>query len=375
MPVLTSAILLLMGTIISSNIYPVVAATTYGPSSIKTIPAYEVTTRLNLNIPQGESYGYNNHPLENITGLYKNCSEGEVTIVVHGWLLDEAKAKERFDRVKMSLENNSYYNTSIVGFSWKSDLNWSEAKKSANDNGATLAKFIFNLINTCKQDFDKDIKVRLIGHSLGARVILSSLNNLLNNPSWKNNNYTIASVNLMGAAVDNEEVSKIKRDIDIDGTNWNTIKSNYGQAIEEVVQDFYNLYNPEDNAFEPNPVYPFDPSQIYPSYEGDWALGQTGYQTIPFNIFLSLPTNYRQINVRDEIIPVCDADGDKVPDFPLATNMVIVRGDNHGGYFGFRDPENNTRLVDDGAMDVLVDNWSDVKSEIKQNLPQSAICK
>jgi hypothetical protein len=54
------------------------------------------------------------------------------------------------------------------------------------------------------------------------------LNNLLNNPSWKNNNYTIASVNLMGAAVDNEEVSKIKRDIDIDGTNWNTIKSNYG---------------------------------------------------------------------------------------------------------------------------------------------------
>jgi hypothetical protein len=85
------------------------------------------------------------------------------------------------------------------------------------------------------------------------------------------------------------------------------------EAIEEVVQDFYNLYNPEDNAFEPNPVYPFDPFQIYPSYEGDWALRQTGYQTIPFNIFLSLPTNYRQINVRDEIIPVCDADGDKVP--------------------------------------------------------------
>jgi Alpha/beta hydrolase of unknown function (DUF900) len=362
-PVLVFA-MLLMGTIYTStNIYQVASATTT-PSSTKSIPVYEGSTRQNLNTLQGENFGYNNHPLENITGLLKNCSEQEVIIVVHGWGLNEAKAKERFDRVKLSLENNSYYNTSLVGFSWKSDLIWSEAKKTANDNGATLAKFIFDLINTCKQEFGKDIKVRLIGHSLGARVILNSLNNLLNNPYWKNNNYTIASVNLLGAAVDNEEVSKFKRDIDIDGTNWNTIKTNYGQAIEQVVKDFYNFYNPEDNA---NP--------IYPSYEGDWALGQTGYQTTPFNIVLSLPANYHQTNIQDEIPPSCDADGDKEPDFPLATNMIIARGDNHGGYFGFRDTEKDTRLVDDGAMNVVVDNWSRIKSEIKESLQQSLMCK
>lgn len=74
-----------------------------------------------------------------------------------------------------------------------------------------------------------DIKVKLIDHSLGARVILSSLNSLVNNSAWNSNNYSIASVQLVGAAVDNEEVSKNKRDIDIDITNWNTIKSNYGQ--------------------------------------------------------------------------------------------------------------------------------------------------
>jgi esterase/lipase superfamily enzyme len=362
-PVLVFA-MLLMGTIYTStNIYQVASATT-SPSSTKSIPVYEVSTRQNLNTLQGESFGYNNHPLENITGLLKNCSEQEVIIVVHGWGINEAKAKERFDRVKLSLENNSYYNTSLVGFSWKSDLIWSEAKKTANDNGATLAKFIFDLINTCKQEFGKDIKVRLIGHSLGARVILSSLNNLLKNLYWKNNNYTIASVNLLGATVDNEEVSKFKRDIDIDGTNWNSIKTNYGQAIEQVVKDFYNYYNPEDNAF-----------QIYPSYEGDWALGQTGYQTTPFNIVQSLPANYHQTNVQDEIPPSCDADGDKEPDFPLATNMIIARGDNHGGYFGFRDTENDTRLVDDGAMNVVVDNWSRIKSEIKESLQQSLMCK
>ena len=140
----------------------------------------------------------------------QNCSEQEVIIVVHGWGLIEAKAKKRFDRVKLSLENNSYYNTSLVGFSWKSDLIWSEAKKTANDNGATLAKFIFDLIDSCKQEFGKEIKVRLIGHSLGARLILSNLNNLLNNPYWKNNNYTIASVNLLGATIDNEEYRNLK---------------------------------------------------------------------------------------------------------------------------------------------------------------------
>jgi hypothetical protein len=122
-------------------------------------------------------------------------------------------------------------------------------------------------------------------------------------------------------------------------------------------------------------IYPFDPFQIYPSYEGDWALGQTGYQTIPFNILLSLPANYHQINVLDEIPPSCYADGDKEPDFPLATNMIIARGDNHGGYFGFRDAEIDTKLVDDGAINVVIDNWNGIKSEIKESLPQRTICK
>ena len=55
--------------------------------------------------------------------------------------------------------------------------------------------------------------------------------------------------------------------------------------------------------------------------------------------------------------------------------MIIARGDNHGGYFRFRDTETDTRLVDDGAMNVVVDNWSMIKSEIKESLPQSLMCK
>lgn len=78
----------------------------------------------------------------------------------------------------------------------------------------------------------------------------------------------------------------------------------------------------------------------------------------------SLPKNYIQINVQNEIPPLChsdgDVDGDVAPDFPLHAGLPIVRGDNHGGYFGFRDTINHTKLVDDGAINIVVDNWRNV---------------
>jgi hypothetical protein len=47
------------------------------------------------------------------------------------------------------------------------------------------------------------------------------------------------------------------------------------------------LYSTKDNYLEPKLFM-----QIYPSYEfGDWALGQSGYQTLPYPISFSLPEN------------------------------------------------------------------------------------
>jgi pimeloyl-ACP methyl ester carboxylesterase len=342
-----------------------------------TIPAYEITTRGDLVKPQGvNGSGYNNrYQLMDIKNLYYLCPN-EVAIIAHGWGLNENQAKERFDRVKMSLEHSGYRNISVIGFSWDSNVTWSHATVVSNDNGPKLADFVSSFMNTCKVHNHKEVKIRLIGHSLGSRVILSSLDSLHRNSTWNNNNFKIASVHLMGAAVDNEEVSKNQQDIINDATNWDTIKTTaYGQAIQEEVVKFYNLYNPKDSILKPNPIYPFYPFQIYPSYEGDWALGQSGYQTFPFDITLSLPTNYIQINVQNEIPPICDADSDGKPDFPLATNQVITRGDNHGGYFGFRNTTDITQLIDDGAINIVVDNWNNLISEPKQNLQLTAICR
>ena len=114
----------------------------------------------------------------------------------------------------------------------------------------------------------------MIGHSLGARLILSTLESLNNNQTWNDNGYKMTSVHLLGPIIDNEEITKSNLDIKNDWTNWNSVKKiAYGNAIERQVMKFYNLYSSEDNIFTQILYFHFS-YQIYPSLEGDWALGK-----------------------------------------------------------------------------------------------------
>ena len=335
------------------------------------IPVYEITTRGNLFNAQGNNgTGYRDtYPLLDIRNLSNSCPE-EVAIFIHGWGQNETEAKERLDRVKMSLEKNNYTHP-LVGFSWDSDTEWNAAQFLAKWNGPKLADYTVGLMDNCKQHHGKDIKIRLIGHSLGARVILSSLDSLHKNATWNNSNFKVASVDLLGATVDDEEVTLNPGDILVDRTNWGSPKSDYGGAIQDEVVRFYNLYNPKDNVFE----------SIYPLFEGDFALGQSGHQILPYTI--TFPTNYEDISVTDQIKAIHDADGIEADVFGLChnnneyckiksegwdfgfCNLLIFPpicqppgiGDNHAGYIGFRNLTNLDLLADDGAMDVVVSKW------------------
>jgi esterase/lipase superfamily enzyme len=194
-----------------------------------------ISTRGNISYPQEvNGSGYNNNYLfSNLTTLYQYCSP-EIVIFIHGRGNDESLAKERLDRVKSSLEKNNY-TFPLIGLSWDSNNLWESAKAIAKENGPRLAHFLLDLKNKCQ-----DTKVRLIAHSLGARVALSSLDSLHKNSTW-NNGFILASVHLLAAAVDNEEVSKNPADITADPTNVYSIKSAHGEAIEEEVARFYNL--------------------------------------------------------------------------------------------------------------------------------------
>jgi len=302
----------------------------------------------------------------------------EVVIYIHGvWTAKDKinednkgmfeNAPEVFDRLKMSLEDVEY-NSPVIGFSWDSDTTissqgWDYAKIIAKENGPKLAKFILDLKEKCTQT-----KIRLIAHSLGARVALSSLDSLNKNQIWNTNNFKITSVSLMGAAVDDDEVSKSIND----AISFGGIKTAYGKAIEEEVLKFYNLVNSEDDALQPGGYwwgyfYPLNYLEnqpvYYPYFEQDFALGQTGIQSTISET--DVPQNYVDIPVKQEILNIRNADADNegcdlkynpnpwIPSYFICTIDYV--GDNHLGYVGFRGP--NDSLRDNGAINIVVDTF------------------
>ena len=343
-------------------LYNVSAAATSSIGETERIPLYYVSTRDPQNTPYEivtGPVGYGNETYRDFSEL--TCQNETVIIFVHGWEESEDNVRERLNRVKLSLENNSFIHPLIV-FSWPSNTDWFDARSIAAENGPKLANLIFSIKNECPST-----DIRLVAHSLGARAVLSSLESLHQNQTWNNNNFTIKSVDLLGAAVDDEEVSTNPDDILIDPTNFGTPKSTYGQAIEAVVTNFTNFFSSKDNTLEPNLEKP-----NYPFFETDLALGQSGYQKIPYKI--KSPGNYNENDLKDELVAYCDADGDHKIDFPFVDGQIITTGDNHRGYLGYRNVNDNSTISDDGAIDTVINNWNNKISNPSPNLESNSIC-
>jgi hypothetical protein len=181
------------------------------------------------------------------------------------------------------------------------------------------------------------------------------------------------SVHLLGAAVDNEEISKdplyIVNNVSIvnDTLEWYDIygiKSSYGKVIEQEAGKFYNLFSPRDREL----------LKDYNEHEHDNALGLNGAQA---NI--TKPSNYKEINVQNKIPPFCDSNADNMPDGKYTKGEFIegenvTRGESHYGYFGFRNPADNKTIIDDGAMNTVVRDWNSSLASEKKDSLLSAIC-
>jgi hypothetical protein len=88
-----------------------------------------------------------------------------------------------------------------------------------------------------------------------------------------------------------------------------------------------------------------------------------------------LPDNYNETDVHNEIAAICDADVDGKPDLPFMAGENITIGDNHGGYLGYRDIANKSRITYDGAINVVVDDWNNItRIDGNHNLNSIGIC-
>ena len=142
--------------------------------------------------------------------LDKLTSKKELVIMIHGLRNDSAGAVKKFQIAKNRLKKIGYQHP-IMGFSYDSNTRGAHLKKTevralrigqkiAQKNGKNLGRFIMDLKKSNPQ-----IKIRLIGHSLGTQVILSAINFL---SRYSSNAGTIESAHFFGASITFNEINK-----------------------------------------------------------------------------------------------------------------------------------------------------------------------
>jgi hypothetical protein len=197
----------------------------------------------------------------------------ELTLFVHGWNSD-ASNDDDIDttyEASLALDNNGY-GGDVAVYSWDSDkgdswdLGWSDANSIAEKNGQKLANYIT----------DRDGDVRLLSHSLGARVTVFALESLREDFGASD---ALESVTLIGGAVENDDVSL--------DAGW--FDDEYGQSIEYGTRQFDNFWNDGDGIL----------NNVYQTREFDTAVGADGIEG-------PAPNNYTDVNVSDTV----DAHGD-----------------------------------------------------------------
>lgn len=121
---------------------------------------------------------FNNYLINNIKGHF--------LVFVPGFLSRNADHKSVIKKLATYFNNLEYYE-----YTWDSSLDWFTARDRAREEAPKLANYM--------ETFSDQNKVSLIGHSLGASIILGCLY-LLSTRKLK-----VEQVILLGAAVDNDD--------------------------------------------------------------------------------------------------------------------------------------------------------------------------
>ena len=158
----------------------------------------------------------------------------EITIMIHGLRNNTSGALTKFVIAKRKLAHLGYKNP-VIGYSYDSNTTGAQyilhalhalhiGVIIANKNGRNLAKFVTDF----KQK-SPETKIRLMGHSLGAHVILSTIKNLAKNTKNKG---IIEAVYLFGGSIPSDALS--------------AKKASYVQKI--VCAKIRNYYSPYDEV-------------------------------------------------------------------------------------------------------------------------------
>ena len=175
---------------------------------------------------------------------------GEITFYVTGWQANYDRATSQGFECRQAMEDNGY-GAEVVGCHWDSVTGtWSGGKSKADDMGANLAYLV-----SWMQD-ELGTTIRLVGHSLGARVIGTCLNEL------RADGRSVASTAFLGGAIAADSVVE-------DCGWWCTGEFYYG--LRDAGGNVHNYHSHEDEVLD----------GLYTLAEWDRAVGQVGADGTP----------------------------------------------------------------------------------------------
>jgi len=198
-------------------------------------PVPRISTRGYYDLSDGKTLKnnfYHTYPKNNFKKL---VNSKEFTIMIHGLRNDNAGAIAKVILAKNRLHKLGYVYP-VIGFSYDSNVIGAHlmkhakhaltvGQKIAKKNGRNLGKFIEDFKNTSPKT-----KIRLMGHSLGSQVILSTLEYLAKK---KKNIGIVESVYFFGASI-TEDVPSSKK---------------YGKILQTIVNTkIVNHYAPKDEV-------------------------------------------------------------------------------------------------------------------------------
>ncbi|MFB5630984.1 MAG: DUF726 domain-containing protein [Nitrosopumilaceae archaeon] len=196
-----------------------------------------ISTRGNYDLSTGKKIKKNSFRLYPKKSFDKLNGTKELVIMIHGLRNDRKGAIDKIILAKRRLQQLGYVYP-VIGFSYDSNTKGAHIKKSqvkalrvgqkiAKQNGQNLSEFIIYF-----KKKNPITKIRLIGHSLGTEVILSTIKKLASSPKNKN---IIESVYFFGSSLENDFAQSKKS----------------GKILQKIIKNkILNYYCPTDEVLK-----------------------------------------------------------------------------------------------------------------------------